>query len=65
MQPDQVVPYVFERCERERRDRLDVPSRFRGHDAFFVKDLWFMGDWADTGMYAILRDEWLATQHGQ
>jgi RimJ/RimL family protein N-acetyltransferase len=27
-------------------------------EAFFVKDLWFRGDWADTGMYAILRDEW-------
>jgi RimJ/RimL family protein N-acetyltransferase len=26
-------------------------------EAFFVKDLWFRGDWADTGMYAILRDE--------
>jgi RimJ/RimL family protein N-acetyltransferase len=31
-------------------------------EAFFVKDLWFRGDWADTGMYAILRDEWLAQQ---
>jgi RimJ/RimL family protein N-acetyltransferase len=29
-------------------------------EAFFVKDLWFKGDWADTGMYAILRDEWIA-----
>jgi RimJ/RimL family protein N-acetyltransferase len=29
-------------------------------EAFFVKDLWFRGDWADTGMYAILRDEWAA-----
>ena len=29
-------------------------------EAFFVRDLWFKGDWADTGMYAILRDEWLA-----
>jgi RimJ/RimL family protein N-acetyltransferase len=27
-------------------------------EAFFVKDLWFRGDWADTGMYAILREEW-------
>jgi RimJ/RimL family protein N-acetyltransferase len=27
-------------------------------EAFFVKDLWFKGGWADTGMYAILRDEW-------
>ncbi len=27
-------------------------------EAFFVKDLWFKGSWADTGMYAILRDEW-------
>jgi len=29
-------------------------------EAFFVKDLWFRGQWADTGMYAILRDEWEA-----
>ena len=29
-------------------------------EAFFVKDLWFQNDWADTGMYAILRDEWEA-----
>lgn len=29
-------------------------------EAHFVKDLWFKGDWADTGIYAILRDEWLA-----
>jgi hypothetical protein len=25
-----------------------------------VKDLWFKGDWADSGIYAILREEWLA-----
>jgi RimJ/RimL family protein N-acetyltransferase len=31
-------------------------------EAFFVKDLWFKGEWADTGMYAILLDEWIA-QH--
>jgi RimJ/RimL family protein N-acetyltransferase len=30
-------------------------------EAFFVKDLWFKGDWGDTGIYAILRDEWIAT----
>jgi RimJ/RimL family protein N-acetyltransferase len=29
-------------------------------EAFFRHDLWFKGEWADTGMYAILRDEWLA-----
>jgi RimJ/RimL family protein N-acetyltransferase len=29
-------------------------------EAFFVKDLWFQNDWGDTGMYAILRDEWEA-----
>jgi RimJ/RimL family protein N-acetyltransferase len=28
-------------------------------EAFFVKDLWFKGEWADTGIYAILRDEWI------
>ena len=26
-------------------------------EAFFVKDLWFKGEWADTGMYGILADE--------
>ncbi|HEX4444329.1 MAG TPA: GNAT family protein [Galbitalea sp.] len=31
-------------------------------EAFFVRDLWFRDDWADTGMYAILRDEWLANR---
>ncbi|HMH58050.1 MAG TPA: GNAT family protein [Galbitalea sp.] len=30
-------------------------------EAFFVKDLWFRGDWADSGVYAILREEWLAS----
>jgi len=29
-------------------------------EAYFVKDLWFRGDWGDTGMYAILREEWIA-----
>lgn len=29
-------------------------------EAFFHEDLWFKGEWADTGMYAILRDEWHA-----
>jgi len=29
-------------------------------EAHFVRDLWFKGEWADTGMYAILREEWLA-----
>jgi RimJ/RimL family protein N-acetyltransferase len=31
-------------------------------EALFVKDLWFKGDWADTGMYAVLRDEWDAAR---
>lgn len=29
-------------------------------EAHFVKDIWLKGDWVDTGIYAILRDEWLA-----
>jgi RimJ/RimL family protein N-acetyltransferase len=29
-------------------------------EASFVKDLWFKGEWADTGLYATLREEWLA-----
>jgi RimJ/RimL family protein N-acetyltransferase len=31
-------------------------------EAFFVADLWFKGEWGDTGVYAILRDEWLARE---
>jgi RimJ/RimL family protein N-acetyltransferase len=27
-------------------------------EGYFVKDLWFKGDWGDTGMYAMLRSEW-------
>jgi RimJ/RimL family protein N-acetyltransferase len=29
-------------------------------EAHFVEDLMFKGDWADTGVYGILRREWLA-----
>jgi RimJ/RimL family protein N-acetyltransferase len=29
-------------------------------EAYFVQDLMFKGEWGDTGVYAILRDEWLA-----
>lgn len=29
-------------------------------EAHFVKDLMFRGEWADTGIYAILADEWRA-----
>lgn len=32
------------------------------HEAHFVKDMMFKGEWADSGVYAILRDEWLARQ---
>jgi aminoglycoside 6'-N-acetyltransferase len=27
-------------------------------EAHFVQDLWFKGEWADTGVYAILASEW-------
>ena len=27
-------------------------------EAHFVKDLWNKGDWEDTGVYAILEEEW-------
>jgi RimJ/RimL family protein N-acetyltransferase len=27
-------------------------------EAHFVEDLWFKGDWGDTGIYAILEREW-------
>lgn len=27
-------------------------------EAYFVEDLWFKGEWADTGVYAILAREW-------
>lgn len=29
-------------------------------EAYFVEDMMFKGDWADTGVYAILAREWLA-----
>jgi RimJ/RimL family protein N-acetyltransferase len=29
------------------------------HEAHFVEDMMFKGDWADTGVYAILAREWL------
>jgi RimJ/RimL family protein N-acetyltransferase len=28
-------------------------------EAHFLRDMWFKGDWADTGIYALLREEWL------
>ncbi|HEX4058714.1 MAG TPA: GNAT family protein [Galbitalea sp.] len=31
-------------------------------EAHFVQDMWFKGEWADTGIYAILREEWLAAR---
>jgi RimJ/RimL family protein N-acetyltransferase len=27
-------------------------------EAYFVEDLWFKGEWGDTGVYAILEREW-------
>jgi RimJ/RimL family protein N-acetyltransferase len=33
-------------------------------EAHFIKDMWFKGDWADTGIYAILREEWLEAAAG-
>lgn len=29
-------------------------------EAYFVRDMWFKGDWADTGVHAILQEEWLS-----
>jgi RimJ/RimL family protein N-acetyltransferase len=31
------------------------------HEAHFVKDLWVKGAWEDTGIYAMLEEEWFAT----
>ena len=28
------------------------------HEAHFVEDMWFKGEWADTGIHAILAREW-------
>jgi RimJ/RimL family protein N-acetyltransferase len=28
------------------------------HEAHFVEDMWFKGEWADTGIHAILEREW-------
>jgi RimJ/RimL family protein N-acetyltransferase len=33
-------------------------------EAHFVEDLAFKGEWGDTGVYAILRDEWIAAHPG-
>lgn len=30
------------------------------HEAHFVEQMWFKGEWADTGVYAILEREWRA-----
>ena len=30
------------------------------HEAHFVENMWFKGEWADTGVYAILASEWVA-----
>jgi RimJ/RimL family protein N-acetyltransferase len=30
------------------------------HEATFRQDMWFKGNWADTGVYAILAEEWAA-----
>jgi RimJ/RimL family protein N-acetyltransferase len=30
------------------------------HEAHFVEDLWFKGEWGDTGIHAILAREWAA-----
>ena len=32
------------------------------HEAHFRQDLWFKGEWADTGVYGLLAEEWAA--HG-
>jgi len=29
-------------------------------EAHLVRDMWFKGEWADTGLHAILREEWLS-----
>jgi hypothetical protein len=34
-------------------------------EALFVKDMMFKGDWADTGVYAILAEEWAARRSGR
>lgn len=31
-------------------------------EAYYVEDMMFKGDWADTGVYAILSKEWLARE---
>lgn len=33
-------------------------------EAYFVRDMWFKGDWADTGVHAILQEEWLSRSSG-
>lgn len=33
-------------------------------EAHFVRDWWFKGDWADTGVYAMLKDDWRRIRAG-
>lgn len=34
------------------------------HEAMFRQDLWFKGEWGDTGVYAILAEEWAGASQG-
>jgi RimJ/RimL family protein N-acetyltransferase len=34
------------------------------HEAHFIEHMWFKGDWADTGIYAILEHEWRGLSGG-
>jgi aminoglycoside 6'-N-acetyltransferase len=34
------------------------------HEAHFREHMWFKGDWADTGIYAILEQEWRGARAG-
>jgi aminoglycoside 6'-N-acetyltransferase len=32
------------------------------HEAHFVENMWFKGEWADTGIYGMLEREWAAAR---
>jgi RimJ/RimL family protein N-acetyltransferase len=53
------------RAELDPRNEASIALCLRlgmRHEATFRQDLWFKGEWGDTGVYAILEEEWHARQ---
>ena len=55
------------RAELDPRNDASIALSLRlgmRHEATFRQDLWSKGEWADTGVYAILAEEWAARKGG-